>query len=66
MRMVESCNEVDQPRELSAQLRRLFGLARKRHDGSEIQRVDNLHLRGNRNLCYESGCILNERPDNIL
>ena len=21
-------------------------------DGSEIQQVDNLHLRGNRNLCY--------------
>ena len=35
-------------------------------DGSEIQQVDNLHLRGKRNLCYESGCVLAERPDNIL
>jgi hypothetical protein len=35
-------------------------------DGSEIQQVDNLHLRVNRILCYESGCVLNERPDNIL
>jgi 4-alpha-glucanotransferase len=35
-------------------------------DGSEIQQVDNLHLRGNRNLCYESGCVLDERPENIF
>ena len=35
-------------------------------DGSEIQQVDNLHLRGDRNLCYESCCVLDERPDNIL
>jgi hypothetical protein len=35
-------------------------------DGSEIQQVDNLHRRGNRSLCYESGCVLDERPDKIL
>jgi len=32
----------------------------------EFQQVDNLHRRRSRNLCYVSGCVLDERLDNIL